>query len=320
MNIVIVDGFALNPGDLSYHFLEKHGNVTYFDRTPPKLEVYLERLQDANVLIINKSGLVLGEDLFAQLPRLKLILVTATGYNIIDTKAARKYHILVCNVPGYGTNSVAQHTFALLLELTNRVGAHADTVANGKWPTSLDWCYTVSPIMELANKTIGIIGFGNIGQQVGKIAKAFNMRVLYSGNSPKADMEHAEFVKMETLLNQADFVSLHCPANEKTVQMVNVDFLTKMKKSAYLINTSRGQLVDEQALANALNNDEIAGAALDVLSIEPPKYDNPLLFAKNCLITPHNAWISIEARHRIMEITLKNLEAFLSGNPINLVN
>jgi glycerate dehydrogenase len=319
MIITITDGHTLNPGDLSWNWLEKYGKTTIFDRTAPSIDNYVERCQHSEVIIINKSGIVLNDDLFKQLPHLKLIMVTATGYNIIDVIAARRHNIAVCNVPGYGTASVAQHTIALLLELANRVGAHSQAVSDGEWAQSIDWCFTKSHIIELSNKTLGIIGFGEIGQKVAEIAKALGMNILYNSNSPKNN-EIGKFVELEFLVKNSDFISLHCPANEKTMKMVNANFLKTMKKTAFLLNTSRGQLIDEQALANALNNLDIAGAALDVLSQEPPKANNPLLSAKNCIITPHNAWISLEARQRIMNILEKNLKTYLSGNPINIVN
>ncbi|MES2795492.1 MAG: D-2-hydroxyacid dehydrogenase [Bacteroidota bacterium] len=325
MKITITDALTLNPGDLSWQNVEKYGELDIYERTAPEIQLYIERCANAEVIIINKSGLVLGEELFSQLPHLKLIMVSATGYNIIDVVAARKRNITVTNVPGYGTDSVAQHTISLLLELANRVGANAQSVAKGEWVTAPDWCYTVKPIIELANKTIGIIGFGNIGQKVATIVKALGMNVLYTGsrgyhlNSDK-NSAISQFVDLEYLIESSDFISLHCPANDKTMKMINSGFLNKMKKTAFLINTSRGQLIDEQDLANALNSGTIAGAALDVLSQEPPKADNPLLMAQNCLITPHNAWISFEARQRIMHILEENLKAYLNGSPINLVN
>lgn len=319
MQITIIDAHTLNPGDLSWQWLEKYGNVQVFDRTEPDLQQYITRCSNAEILIINKSGLVLGEELFSQLPHLKLIMVTATGFNIIDTLAAKARNILVTNVPGYGTDSVAQHTLALLLELANRVGVHSQAVENGNWVSAKDWCFTVSPIIELAGKTLGIIGMGNIGKKVAEIAKALGMNILYTSNSDK-NLNFAQFSELENLIKNSDFISLHCPANEKTLKMVNADFLKKMKKTAFLINTSRGQLIDEQALVYALNENIIAGAALDVLSQEPPKADNPVLSAKKCIITPHNAWISFEARQRIMGILEDNLKAYIEGALINVVN
>lgn len=319
MHITVIDAHTLNPGDLSWAWLEKFGRFDIFERTAADINAYAERCQQSDCIIINKSGLVLGEALFSKLPQLKLILVSATGYNIIDVVAARKHGITVCNVPGYGTDSVAQHTWALILELSNRVGAHAQAVANGTWLQVPDWCFTLHPLMELAGKTLGIVGFGNIGQKVAEIGQAFGMRVLYTANSPKK-FEKAQHVALDELLAQADIVSLHCPANSQTMGMVNEQFLKKMKNTALLINTSRGQLIHEADLAQALDNQHIAGAALDVLSQEPPDAQNPLLKAKNCLITPHIAWISLEARQRIMQILEQNLQAYVLGQPIHVVN
>jgi glycerate dehydrogenase len=319
MQITITDAHTLNPGDLSWSFLDKYGKVNIYERTAPEIDLYVERCKDSEVIIINKSGLVLSDGFFCQLPHLKLIMVSATGYNIIDTVAAKARNITVCNVPGYGTDSVAQHTISLILELANHVGAHSQSVKKGNWQTAKDWCFTVSPIIELAGKTLGIIGMGNIGNKVANIGKALGMNVIYTSNSDK-NLNFATFSSLENLIKTSDFISLHCPASEKTTKMVNKDFLGKMKKSAFLINTSRGQLIDEQALADALNNETIAGAALDVLSQEPPKADNTLLSARNCIITPHNAWISFEARQRIMQILEENLKAFFAGKPINIVN
>lgn len=319
MKITIIDAHTLNPGDLSWDWLNKFGEISIYARTEPKIEQYLERCKNSDAIIINKSVLALGDELFSQLHNLKLIMVAATGYNIIDIVSAKSHNITVCNVPGYGTDSVAQHTIALLLELANQVGAHSKSVEKGNWANAVDWCYTVSPIIELANKTLGIIGFGNIGKKVGEIANALGMNVLYSSNSDKKS-SFAKWVDINTLIKTSDFISLHCPANEKTTKMVNGDFLDKMKKSSFIINTSRGQLIDEQALAKSLNNEIIAGAALDVLSQEPPKFNNPLLSAKNCIVTPHNAWISFEARQRIMSILEENLKGFLAGKPLNIVN
>jgi glycerate dehydrogenase len=319
MHITIIDSHTLNPGDLSWKWLENYGEVQIFERTKPNLEDYIDRCKNAEVIIINKAGLVLGEELFSQLPQLKLIMVSATGFNIIDTTAARIRNIIVTNVPGYGTNTVAQHTIGLILEVTNRVGAHAQSVRDGSWATSIDWCFTLNPIIELAGKTLGIIGYGQIGQKVAEIANALGMNVLYNSNSNK-ETKIGDFAELDSLIEKSDFISLHCPANEKTMKMVNQAFLSKMKKTACLINTSRGQLIDEQALADALNEGVIAGVALDVLSQEPPNASNPLLTAQNCLITPHIAWVAKEARQRIMIMLEENLKAFLSDNPINVVN
>jgi glycerate dehydrogenase len=254
-----------------------------------------------------------------QLPQLKLIAVLATGYNIVDTEAARKQGVVVCNVPAYGTASVAQHTFALLLELTNHVGLHAQSVAAGEWQRSPDFAYTKKPVMELAGKTLGIVGFGHIGQQTARVGAALGMKILYNSRSEK-NIGWATFADMETLFAQSDAVSLHCPLTPDNNGFVNKNLLGVMKRSAILINTARGPLIQEQDLADALNSGAIAGAALDVLSAEPPQEINPLLKARNCIITPHIAWISLEARQRIMAVTAQNIAAFSKGHAINVVN
>jgi glycerate dehydrogenase len=254
-----------------------------------------------------------------ELHNTKLICVLATGYNVIDINAAREKNIIVCNVPSYGTASVAQHTIALLLELTNRVGIHAESVAEGEWLHAPDWCYTKTPIIELAGKTCGIVGFGNIGQQVARIVKALGMKVIYYSPHQK-ETDLADYADIQTLFAQSDFISLHCPLKKDNFQFVNKTLLQLMKRSGFLINTARGQLIHERHLADVLNQQSIAGAALDVLSVEPPNENNPLLSAKNCIITPHTAWISREARQRIIDATAQNIEAFLNGKPIHVVS
>ena len=314
MNIVVTDGYTLNPGDLSWAAIEKLGRLTVYDRTPA--EAIVARCQGADIVLTNKVPL--KADLLAQLPQLQLISVLATGYNIIDVPAARQRGIAVCNVPAYGTASVAQHTFALLLELTNQTGAHASAVAGGEWVNSKDFSFTKSPIMELAGKTLGVIGWGNTAQQTARIARAFDMRVVYYTPNKKEQAE-AEWLSLPDLFAQSDVVSLHCPLTADNAGFVNSSLLQKMKPSAYLINTARGQLINEAQLADALNNNILAGAAIDVLSTEPPAPENPLLTARNCIITPHIAWISKEARTRIMAITETNIKAFLEKNPVNVV-
>jgi glycerate dehydrogenase len=315
VKIVVIDGYTLNPGDLSWDKIAAMGELVLYDRTP--MHMIVERCKDAQIVMTNKVPFPSG--VLQQLPQLKFIGVTATGYNIIDIEAAKNRDVIVSNVPAYGTASVAQHTFALLLELSNRVGLHAASVANGEWVNAIDWCYTKQPLTELAGKTIGIVGLGNIGHQVAWIAKAFGMQVIYTSRTKK-ETGLAEYVDMNTLFAQSDVVSLHCPLTIDNHQFVNKDLLRLVKPSAFLINTSRGQLVNEQDLADALNEDHIAGAAVDVLSSEPPKNSNPLLSAKNCIITPHNAWMSREARQRMMDITVKNLQAFIEGKPVNVVS
>jgi glycerate dehydrogenase len=315
MKIVVTDGYTLNPGDLSWDPIAACGDLTVYERTATSQLV--ERCKDADIILSNK--VVIAKDAMEKCAQLQLISVLATGYNVVDTKAAGDKKIVVCNVPAYGTASVAQHSFALLLELTNRVGQHAASVKNGDWQRSPDWCYTLSPVTELAGKTLGIIGFGNIGHQVARIAKAFDLQVIYYSRHDKKS-ELADYVDMKAIFSQSDFVTLHCPLTTDNKEFVNKELLQLMKTSALLINTARGALINEQDLADALNEGRIAGAALDVLSVEPPLPGNPLLSAKNCIITPHNAWMSKEARMRIINITADNIKSFLKGKPVNRVN
>jgi len=315
MKMVVTDGYTLNPGDLSWEKISALGELSIFERTAPAL--IAERCRDAGIVLTNKVPF--NKVTLEALPDLKMIAVTATGYNIVDVNAARQQGIVVCNVPGYGTASVAQHVFALLLELSNHVGKNAATVAAGKWQQSADWCYTEAPVTELAGKTFGIVGFGNIGQQVAAIANAFGMQVLYYSPHDK-QTAMAQSVELRTLFASSDIISLHCPLTADNGGFVNAGLISTMKKSAILINTARGQLINEKDLADALNKGIIKAAALDVLSKEPPDGNNPLLQAKNCLITPHNAWISREARERIMATTEKNISAFLQNKPLNVVS
>lgn len=315
MKIVVTDGFTLNSGDLSWEPVSRLGALEVYDRTAR--EQILERCRDATIILTNKTPF--DRETLTALPSLKCISVLATGYNVIDTSAAQDRGIVVCNVPGYGTASVAQHVFALLLELTNAVGLHSRSVRNGEWQQSADWCYTLQPIMELSGKTMGIVGLGNIGQQVARIATAFGMRVLYF-NPRKKDFAPGRQVTLEELFSKSDVVSLHCPLTAENKHMVNGKALRSLKKSAFLINTARGPLVNEQDLAAALDSGVIAGAALDVLETEPPTEEQtPLIKAHNCIITPHNAWMSQEARRRVMETTEENIRAFQQGNPINRI-
>lgn len=315
MKIVVTDGYTLNPGDLSWNKISALGDLTVYDRTPA--ELIIERCRDADVVLTNKVPF--SKETLAMLPGLKLISLLATGYNVIDIKAARELGIAVSNAPAYGTASVAQHVFALLLEFTNHVGLNAASTAAGKWQQSIDWCYTEASVIELEGKIFGVVGFGNIGQKASMIAKAFGMHVIYHNHRNK-DSDIGEQVDINGLFTRSDFISLHCPLTTENNQFVNASLLKIMKPAAILINTARGGLINEQHLADALNNGIIAGAALDVLSKEPPADDNPLLHAKNCIITPHNAWISKEARERIMTITANNIAAFINGHPVNVVN
>lgn len=315
MKIVVLDGFTLNPGDLNWEVFGDVGELIVFDRTRP--ELILDRCAEADIVLTNKVAF--SEELLKKLPLLKLLCVTATGYNIIDIAAARALGVTVCNVPDYGTDSVAQHTFALILELSNQVGLHCQSVLRGDWQRSSDFSYSLSPLLELSGKTLGIIGFGSIGKRTASIARAFGMKVNYYTPRQK-DTDLAEYASLENIFAGSDFISLHLPLKSDNFQFVNASRLALMKPTAFLINTSRGQLVNEHDLAEALNNRKIAGAAVDVLSEEPPLNGSPLLQARNCVITPHNAWMSIEARRRIMEITYHNVAAFLNGQPVNVVS
>ncbi len=316
MNITYLDGYTLNPGDLSWEPLEELGDFTVYDRTKP--EDIVTRAADADIILSNK--VFLSADTLAQLPKLRYIGVTATGYNNVDLAAARERGITVTNVRGYSTSAVAQHTFSLLLGLTNHTELHSRSVRAGDWTNAADWCYWKTPLVEIAGKTIGLIGLGDIGTQVARIALAFGMRVLAHRKSSASAGEGIELVELDELLRESDVVSLHCPLTDATSEMINAESLAKMKPSAYLINTGRGGLIKEQDLALALDADQLAGAAVDVLSSEPPKADNPLLTAKNCLITPHVAWAFFESRERLMRMVADNIAAFQDGQPINVVS
>ncbi len=317
MNIVVLDGYTLNPGDLSWDELKALGPCDIFDRTMP-CEVAV-RAAHAGIAITNKA--VLHRAQIEALPKLKYIGVTATGYNVVDIEVAKERGIVVCNVPAYGTRSVAQHTFALLLELTQHAGHHAQTVREGRWARSADWCYWDKPLIELDGLTMGIVGYGRIGQATARLAEAFGMKVITVPSSDgKSRGAGVTVVDLDTLFSTSNVVSLHCPLTPETKHLVNAPRLARMKPTAFLLNTSRGPLIDEAALAEALNAGRIAAAALDVLSAEPPPAGNPLLTAKNCLITPHNAWAMRAARARLMKTTVENVRAFLAGTPQNVVS
>ena len=316
MNIVVLDGYTLNPGDLSWEELKSLGACEIYERTPPA-EI-LRRAAAAEILLTNKTEITGAH--IQNLPKLKYLGVLATGTNIVDLAAARARGVLVTNVPAYGTKSVAQTTLALLLELTHHAGHHAQTVRESRWVRSQDWCYWDYPLLELDGLTMGDIGFGRIGQAVSELAAAFGMHVLVSSPTSKAARPFVRFVDLEILFRQSDVVSLHCPLTDQTKNLVDAERLSWMKPSALLLNTSRGLLVDESALADALNSGRLAGAGLDVLSTEPPPPDNPLLKAKNCIITPHLAWATRAARSRLMRIAVENIRAFLEGKPQNVVS
>lgn len=316
MRIVVLDGFTLNPGDLSWDTLKALGPCEIHDRT--SLAELPSRTADREILLTNK--LLLNRATIEGLPKLKYIGVTATGTNIVDLDAARERRVLVTNVPAYGTASVAQTTMALLLELCHGAGHHAQTVRQGRWSQSLDFCYWDQPLIELSGLTLGIVGFGRIGRCVAQLANAFGMKVLAYAPRPKPDPDFVRWVDLETLFRLSDVVTLHCPLTPETMRLVSPERISWMKPSAFLLNSSRGQLIDEPALASALNSGKIAGAGLDVLSLEPPRLDNPLLQAKNCIITPHFAWGTRAARQRLMEISVANVRSFLNGRPENLVS
>ncbi len=310
MNIVILDGYTLNPGDLSWEPLQALGHCDIYDRTPA--EAVVQRAAHAEIVFTNKTLLYRSE--IFQLPKLQYIGVLATGYNVVDVQVARERQIVVTNVPAYGTPSVAQMVFALLLELTQQVGLHALGVRRGRWSNQANFCYWDKPMIALENLTMGIVGLGAIGQQVAKLAQAFGMQVLACQRTPVAGN-----VDLESLFQQSDVISLHCPLTPETQHLVNAQRLALMKPSAFLINTSRGPLVDEEALAHALRSGQIAGAGLDVLTVEPPKIDNPLFKLENCFITPHIAWATQTARQTLLDIAVANLQAFLKGEPQNVV-
>ena len=315
MKIVVLDGYALNPGDLTWDDLKKLGDVEIYDRT--ESQRILERAKDAELVFSNKT--LLSAELLRQLPKLKYVGVLATGYNCVDIKAAKELGITVTNIPTYGTASVAQFVFALVLELCHNVKRHHDAVAAGQWATSNDWTFWLTPLIELEGKVIGIVGLGRIGRQVARIASAFGMRVIATDQVPITE-PGVQATTLEKLLAEADVVSLHCPLFPETRGLMNRTRLATMKRSAFLINTSRGPLIVDQDLADALNAEVIAGAGLDVLSVEPPVGANPLFKAKNCLVTPHIAWATKEARIRLMNIAVKNAESFLGKQPVNVVN
>lgn len=318
MKIVVLDGFTLNPGDNPWTGVESQGNFTVYDRTPA--DQIVERSAGADIILTNKTPLT--AETLAQLPNLKFIAVLATGFNVVDIAAARARNIPVSNVPIYGTDSVAQFVMAILLELCHNVALHDNLVKDGAWTNQPDFCFWKTPLIELTGKTMGIVGFGRIGRRTGALAAAFGMKIiahdLYRGASP--DIENFEWVEMDELFKQADVVSLHCPQTADNVGFVNEALLKTMKPTSFLINTSRGPLIDQDDLAAALNAGTLAGAGVDVVLSEPIAADNPLLKAKNCLITPHIAWATLEARQRLMQTTVENVAGFIGGSPINVVN
>lgn len=316
MKIVSLDGAALNPGDLSWSCFEQFGEITVYPRTANEQET-VQRIGDADIVLLNKVPIT--EAILDACPNVKLICCLATGYNVVDTKAAKAKGIPVCNVPAYSTRSVTQFTFGLLLELCHRIGHHDRRVHEGAWAACPNFCFWDTPQMELAGKTMGIIGFGQIGQSVGAVAEALGMRVIAYSRSRRPGV-NAEYVDLDTLLKQSDVVSLHCPLFPETTGLINAETIAKMKDGAILLNTARGPVIDEQAVADALKSGKLRGAAMDVVSAEPISPNNPLLTAPNCVITPHMAWAPIEARQRILDITTENIRGYLSGSPVNVVN
>ena len=318
MKIVILDGNALNPGDLSWDPIREFGEVTVYPRTE-SLEDTIQRIGDSEIVLINKVPIT--EEVFAACPNIKLICVQATGYNVVDCEAAKRRRIPVCNVPSYSTAAVAQFTMALLLEVCHRIGHHDRLVHEGKWCESESFCFWDSPQMELDGKTMGIIGFGSIGQAVGRLSKALGMEVItYSRSVRSEGKEIAEYVDLDTLLARSDVISLHCPLFPETEKMINEQTIGKMKDGVILLNTSRGGVIDEMAVAEGLRSGKIRSAAVDVVSEEPMRRENPLLTTPNCIITPHMAWAPIETRKRLLGVVAENIRGFLNSSPRNVVN
>jgi glycerate dehydrogenase len=320
MKIVILDGYTENPGDLSWEELEKLGEVTVYDRTSyADASIIAERIGDAEIVVINKTPI--SKATIDKCPNIKVIAVLATGYNVVDYKYAKEKGIPVVNVPTYGTQIVGQYAVGLLFEICSHYGHHDKTVKEGKWENNADWCYWDYPMIELYGKTAGVIGLGRIGQTTARMLNALEMNVLaYDAFECEAGKKLATYVSLDELLAKSDIIFLHCPLFAETEGIINRDNIAKMKDGVIIINNSRGQLVVEQDLADALNSGKVYAAGLDVVSTEPINADNPLLKAKNCIITPHISWAAKESRQRIMDITVDNLKAFLSGNPINVVN
>ena len=320
MKIVVLDGYTENPGDLSWEGLESLGQVTVYDRTSyVDAPVIAERIGDAQVAVVNKTPITRAT--VDRCPELKMVAVLATGYNVVDYEYCREKGILVANVPAYGTDIVGQYAVGLLLEICSHFWCHSESVHKGRWAASTDWCYWDYPMIELAGKTAGIIGLGRIGQTTARILGAMNMRVMAcDSHHSDAGKAVAEYVDLDRLLAESDVIFLHCPLFPETQGIINKETIARMKDGVILINNSRGQLVVEQDLADALNSGKVYGAGLDVVSTEPVKPDNPLLGAKNCIITPHISWAAREARQRIMDITVANIQAFMDGKPVNVVN
>ncbi|MEC3908640.1 D-2-hydroxyacid dehydrogenase [Tamlana sp. 2201CG12-4] len=320
MKIVVLDGYTLNPGDLNWKGIKTFGELVVYERTKFDNHEILKHIADAEVVFTNKTPL--PKEVIEKAPSIKYIGVLATGYNVVDIESAKKHNIIVTNIPSYSTTAVAQFTMALLLEMCHHVGDHNLAVQNGEWSKSPDFCFWNYPLIELAGKTMGIIGFGSIGQATAKIAQAFGLHIITHSRTvkPELESESCKYVSLDELFKSSDIISLHCPLFEATKGIINKKNIDKMKDGVMIINTSRGPLVVEEDLKNALNSGKVSGAAIDVASIEPINPENPLLNAKNCIITPHIAWAPKEARIRLMDIAIQNLDAFLKGNPINSVS
>ena len=318
MKIVILDGYTLNPGDLNWGDIQKMGDLTVYDRTPA--DQVCQRIGDAEIVFTNKTAL--NRAVFESSPSMRYIGVLATGYNVVDVDAAREKGVVVTNIPTYGTTAVAQYVFALLLEMCHHVWIHGEAVKRGEWAACPDFCFWKTPLVELSGKTMGIVGYGRIGRAVAVIAQALGMKVLAYDSRMDESLNSADFrfVPLNALLAESDVISLHCPLFDSTRGIINRESISRMKDGVMIVNTSRGPLIVEQDLADALNSGKVAYAAVDVLSVEPPKQDNPLIAAKNCLITPHIAWAPKESRARLMAIAVDNLRQFLQGHPVNQVN
>ena len=320
MNIVVLDGYTLNPGDLSWEGIKYFGNLIVHNRTDFDFGKVIETIGEAEIVFTNKTPL--PRAVIEKVPSVKYIGVLATGYNVVDVIAATERGIIVTNIPTYGTTAVAQFTFALLLEMCHHIGDHCKAVKNGAWTSSLDFCFWDYPLIELAGKTMGLIGFGRIGQATAKIAVAFGLKVLAYDNvvHPELENDNCKYVTFNELLTQSDIISLHCPLFESTKGIINSTNIARMKDGVMIINTARGPLIVDKDLCSALNSGKVAFAAIDVVSYEPISKENPLLYAKNCIITPHIAWASKESRSRLMNTAVENLQSFINGNPVNVVN
>ncbi|OJF76558.1 MAG: glycerate dehydrogenase [Treponema sp. CETP13] len=317
MKIVVLDGYSLNPGDISWAKLEELGDLTIYDRTLNKADI-IPRIGDAEIVLMNKTPIT--KETLTACKNIKYIGVLATGYNVVDIDAAKEKGIPVCNIPNYGTNAVAQFATGLLLELCHHIGEHSHSVYKGEWENSIEWCYWHSPLIELSGKTAGIIGFGRIGKRTAEIFSALGLKIIvYTPHPKKIDNSNFEFVSLEDLLKRSDVISLHCPLTKENEGLINKDTIAKMKKGVLVINTSRGPLINENDLAEALNSGKIGGAACDVVSVEPINKENPLLKAKNCILTPHIAWAAKETRERLLDIGVNNVKAFLNNSIINQV-